>query len=214
MSGGLALLRALCQWKIEHQMSRPTAHSLLVTTGVAKGATHQKISSIFNHFVLWQAMSWTKYYCSLNSKSICYPLKQWYSNVLARGPHLSFRNPSRATSVNNLNKNSLKNSFKWLKFYVFFPIKITSRTTTEGLVGNGLSTTALKCWAGYATACNHFHSDGLHLSRSAIFLSIKPFTQHFLTWCSVFLWQKARKTARHSRTPMNSSIVILMLRSK
>jgi len=23
MSGGLALLRALCQWKIEHQMSRP-----------------------------------------------------------------------------------------------------------------------------------------------------------------------------------------------
>jgi len=30
---------------------------------------------------------------------------QWYSNVLARGPHLSFRNPSRATIINNLNKN-------------------------------------------------------------------------------------------------------------
>jgi len=37
-------------------------------------------------------------------------LNQWYSNVLARGPYLSFRNPSRATRI-NLNKNSLK----WLK---------------------------------------------------------------------------------------------------
>jgi len=35
-------------------------------------------------------------------------LWQWYSNFLARGPHLSFRNPSRATRINHLNKNSLK----------------------------------------------------------------------------------------------------------
>jgi len=36
---------------------------------------------------------------------------QWCWNFLARGPHLSFRNPSWATRINNLNKNSLK----WLK---------------------------------------------------------------------------------------------------
>jgi len=34
---------------------------------------------------------------------------------LARGPHLSFRNPSRTTRINNLNKNSLKNYLKWSK---------------------------------------------------------------------------------------------------
>jgi len=42
-------------------------------------------------------------------------LKRWCSNFLARGPHLSFRNPSQATRITNLNKNSLKNSLKWLK---------------------------------------------------------------------------------------------------
>jgi len=42
-------------------------------------------------------------------------LRQWCSNFLARGPHLSFRNPSRATRINNRNKNSLKNSLLWLK---------------------------------------------------------------------------------------------------
>ena len=36
------------------------------------------------------------------------PLQQWCSNFLARGAHLSFRNPSRATRINNLNKNYLK----------------------------------------------------------------------------------------------------------
>jgi len=35
-------------------------------------------------------------------------LLQWCSNFLARGPHLSFRNPSRATRINNLNTNGLK----------------------------------------------------------------------------------------------------------
>jgi len=34
-------------------------------------------------------------------------LLQCCSNLLARGPHLSFRNPSRGTRINNLNKNSL-----------------------------------------------------------------------------------------------------------
>ena len=42
-------------------------------------------------------------------------VSQWCSNFLARGPHLSFRNPSRATRICNLNKNYLKNSLKWLK---------------------------------------------------------------------------------------------------
>ena len=37
---------------------------------------------------------------------------QWCSNFLARGPHLSFRNPSGATRINNLDKNSLKSSLK------------------------------------------------------------------------------------------------------
>jgi len=42
-------------------------------------------------------------------------LIQWCSNFLTLGPHLSFRNPSRATRINNLNENSLKNSLKWSK---------------------------------------------------------------------------------------------------
>ena len=73
-------------------------------------------------------------------------VKQWCSNFLARGPHLSFRNPSRVTRINNLNKNSLKNSLKWLKCKVFFPMKIASRATPEGLAGHGLSTTDVKEW--------------------------------------------------------------------
>ena len=44
-----------------------------------------------------------------------HPIQQWCSNFLARGPHLSFRNHSRATRINNLNKNSPKNSLNWLK---------------------------------------------------------------------------------------------------
>jgi len=39
-------------------------------------------------------------------------LSQWCSNVLARGPHLSCRNSSRATRTNSLNKNYLKDSLK------------------------------------------------------------------------------------------------------
>jgi len=39
-------------------------------------------------------------------------LRQWCSNFPARGPYLSFRNPSRATRINHLNKNSLKNYLK------------------------------------------------------------------------------------------------------
>jgi len=35
-------------------------------------------------------------------------MRQWCSNVLARGPHLSFRNPSRATRIITLITNSLK----------------------------------------------------------------------------------------------------------
>ena len=48
-----------------------------------------------------------------NQRDIHELVKQWCSNFLARGPHLSFRNPSRATRINNLNKNSLINSLKW-----------------------------------------------------------------------------------------------------
>jgi len=35
-------------------------------------------------------------------KSVIAYLWQWCSNVLARGPHLSFRNPLQATRINNL----------------------------------------------------------------------------------------------------------------
>ena len=75
-------------------------------------------------------------------------LWQWCSNFLSCGPHLSFRNPSGATRIYNL-KNSLKNSLKWLKCQVFFPMKIASLATPEGLAvhmwpaGHGLSTTGL-----------------------------------------------------------------------
>jgi len=33
------------------------------------------------------------------SLTTCYSVAQWCSNVLARGPHLSFRNPSRAIRI-------------------------------------------------------------------------------------------------------------------
>ena len=55
-----------------------------------------------------------------------------------------FQNPSRATRINNLNKNSLKYYLKWLKCHVFFAMKIASRATPEGLAGHGLSTTAVE----------------------------------------------------------------------
>jgi len=55
-----------------------------------------------------------------------------------------------------------------------------------------------KFWAGYAIACNHFHTDGPHLSRHVppMFLSISLFTQQFLICCSIFHWQKASHNAR------------------
>ena len=38
MSGGFALLRAFCQWKIEHQVDTVLfLHSVLVNVGVARG---------------------------------------------------------------------------------------------------------------------------------------------------------------------------------
>ena len=46
---------------------------------------------------------------------------------------------------------------------------------------------------------------------------IKPFTQHFLTWCSILYTGKdlaKSKTTRHCRTAMKSGIVILILRNK
>jgi len=53
--------------------------------------------------------------CRVSHKSLPIHLQQWCSNFLARGPHLSFRNSSRATRINDLNKNSLQNYLKWLK---------------------------------------------------------------------------------------------------
>ena len=47
----------------------------------------------------------------LNDPALCADEIHYTSGAqsfLARGPHLSFRNPSRATRTNNLNKNSLK----------------------------------------------------------------------------------------------------------
>jgi len=44
-----------------------------------------------------------------NHTMCLHALGQSCSNLLARGPHLSFRNLSWATRINNLSKNSLKN---------------------------------------------------------------------------------------------------------
>jgi len=51
----------------------------------------------------------TKFSAILQTKapSIADYVQQWCSNFLARGPHLSFRNPSRVTRINNLTKNYL-----------------------------------------------------------------------------------------------------------
>jgi len=66
MSGGLALLRAIGQWKIEHHVSRLLLflfHSFLVTIGVVKVPCPPQISSISCHVVLLRAVSRTKYCC-------------------------------------------------------------------------------------------------------------------------------------------------------
>jgi len=46
--------------------------------------------------------------CSAKNGKYTIALHQWCLNFLARGPHLSFRNPSQVTRMNILNKNSLK----------------------------------------------------------------------------------------------------------
>jgi len=73
-------------------------------------------------------------------------------------------------------------------------------------------------WAGYATACNHFYTDGLHLSRARhVLLQYHAFqTALFYLMFNLPMTKSSqqRKTARHCRTPMKSSIVILVLRSK
>ena len=78
---------------------------------------------------------WSPYSPDLNPQIfICGDtLRQWCSNFLARGPHLSFKNPSWASRINYLNKNFLKNYFKLLNCQVFFPMKIASRPLQRAL---------------------------------------------------------------------------------
>jgi len=74
---------------------------------------------------------------------------------------------------------------------------------------------ALAC---YATACNHFHSDSLHLSSAQLCSSTSSLSHStFLLGVQSSTGKKfatAHKTAIHSRTPMKSNIVIILLRSK
>ena len=75
-------------------------------------------------------------------------LRQWCSNFLARGSHSSFRNPSRATRINNLNENSLKNYLKWLKqwcsnFLARWP-HLSFRNPSRATGINNLNTNYLK----------------------------------------------------------------------
>ena len=110
-----------------------------------------KISSTSCHFVLWQAVSRTKFCCSLKVKVFGLPKKIWLATLLLVTTVLSYRRPA---------------SF----------------------------------------------------SRPVMFLSIKPFTQPALSYLMFNLpltkTSQQRKTARHCRPPMKSSIVILILRSK
>jgi len=74
-----------------------------------------------------------------------------------------------------------------------------------------------KFWAGYATARNHFHTYGLHLSCSQPCSSV-PSLSHSTSLLDVQSStdkiSSQRKTARHCSIPMKISIVILILRSK
>ena len=69
----------------------------------------------------------------LNCNRIEIGLYQWCSNFSAPGPHLSFRNPSLATRINNLNKNYLKNSLKWLSDKFSFQWKLLRRPLQRAL---------------------------------------------------------------------------------
>jgi len=133
VSGGLALLRAFCQWTIEHHVST-VLYILFFSCNRrhrqgGQGAMPPKtISSISCHFVLWQAVSRIKNSCSLTVE-------------------------------------------------VLVPKNF-------GLASLLLVTTFIQM------ACIN-----LAFSHGPL-LSIKPFTQQFRTWCSIFHWQKDRYNAR------------------
>jgi len=73
VSGGLALLRAFCQRRIEHLLfiSDISFPFFLCNHRRSQRAPRwplPQISSKSCHFVLWQAVSRTKYFCTLKVK--------------------------------------------------------------------------------------------------------------------------------------------------
>jgi len=80
VSSGLAFSRVFYQWKIEHQVSAVLFSFFLATLGADRGgkeAMSSQISSMFCHFVLWQAASPTKYCWSFEVKVLGFPKRIW-----------------------------------------------------------------------------------------------------------------------------------------
>jgi len=151
VSGGLALLRAFCSWKIEHQVSTVFSFSFF-SCNQSRSQGGQAPSKFLAYLVI-----------------LCFDRQCLEQNTVAR-----------------LNSKCMG------------PRKIFAL-------------------AGYATACNHFHSDGLYLSRTQPCFSISSLSHStFLLGVQSSTDQSSqhRKTTRHCRTQVKSSIVILILRSK
>jgi len=117
--------------------------------------------------------------------------------------------PSRARAQNfptQQNKQRIVHGYSWQLFSVDW---LSKRIWPPA-----------KIWLVYAAACNYFHTDGcIFLAPSHVpqYQDFHTASLYFPIWRWIFHWQKSsqqRKTARHCRTPMKSSIAILILRRK
>ena len=100
---------------------------------------------------------------------------------------------------------------------LFFDRQCLEQNTVARLNSKYLVPLKIFALAGYATACNHFHSGGLYLSRTQPCFSISNLSHStFLLRVQSSTDQSSQhqQTTRQCRTQMKSSIVILILRSK